>query len=233
MNPIRSCVVCGGPLGLSWLVDHFNERACRHCEGEPRCWSCNSITGGNGLRARTVLTNGRARCARCSTGAVDLQSDVARVVRLVRPLLHSYGIQLPNRVRVTLAATDELDQQIPGAHGITTFEHQFGRNRVTDLKIAAGLPATAFGRILAHEMGHGWLAGCPGQRPQAEEEGICELVGSWWLRHRGGRLAAYLLRNMRSNPDPIYGAGFREVARQAHGKSPDQVVHLVVRTGHI
>jgi Protein DA1 len=69
---------------------------------------------------------------------------------------------------------------------------------------ANGLPATVFDSVLAHEMGHAWLAGCPDVgREEASEEGICELVASWWLRERGGRLAAYRLDAMMANPDPV------------------------------
>jgi hypothetical protein len=154
----------------------------------------------------------------------------------VRPLLHSYGIRLPNRVRVELTALTELEQRAGRPlHGMTVTEYgPGGWCQVVELRVADGLPATQFGQVLAHEMGHAWLAGCPGSgRPAEEEEGICELLGSWWLLARGGRLAAHLLDRLSTNPDPVYGQGFRDVHRRAHGVPPAGVVSRIGRTGQL
>ncbi|MEU5692310.1 protein DA1 [Actinosynnema sp. NPDC020468] len=216
-----------------WVEDHFGETLCQGCAGGPPCWSCEAVTGGTGARARTVLADGRVRCARCSRSAVDRQSDVGGVVALVRPLLHSYGISLPNRVRVSLAGPAGLTLGGQAVHGLTRVV-QFGRSaRVVSLEVVSGLPATGFGRVLAHEMAHAWLARCPGTRSAAVEEGTCELVGSWWLAHRGGPLAEHLLRGMAESPDPLYGKGYRDVARRARGLAPAQVVRRVEATGAV
>jgi hypothetical protein len=90
------------------------------------------------------------------------------------------------------------------------------------------------GQVLAHEMGHGWLAGCPGDdRGDVDEEGICELVASWWLAERGGPFARHLLAGMAANSDPVYGEGFRLASRRAAGLTPAQVVEHVSRTGSL
>ncbi|MFD0205896.1 MULTISPECIES: protein DA1 [Saccharothrix] len=106
---------------------------------------------------------------------------------------------------------------------------------MTRLLVVSGMPATQFGQVLAHEMGHAWLALCPGAgiRGAREEEGLCELVASWWLRHRGGRLARYYLDRLSSNPDPVYGDGYREAERRASARPPHEVVRLVSTTGRI
>jgi hypothetical protein len=157
------------------------------------------------------------------------------VVRLVRPLLHSYGLRLPNPVRVELVAPGEL-QAGPGQllHGTTLLEQRWwGANRVLGIKVVAGMPATQFGQVVAHEMGHGWLARCPGRRSPEVAEGICELIGSWWLRHRGGRLAAHYLDQLMQNPDPVYGDGYRSAHRQAGHLPPAEVVRRMERIGRL
>ncbi|WP_434446582.1 protein DA1 [Lentzea sp. E54] len=165
---------------------------------------------------------------------MDRQPDVGAVVRLVRPLLHSYGLRLPNRVRVELVEPGEI-RKGAGAllHGETAVEKAWlgGAATVRSIKVVSGMPATQFGHVVAHEMCHGWLTLCPGRRPPALEEGICELVGSWWLRHRGGRLAAHLLDQMLQNPDPLYGDGYRSAYRRAGDLTPAEVVRRVEATG--
>ncbi|PSL53369.1 protein DA1 [Saccharothrix carnea] len=230
------CVVCGNGLGFSWAVDHFGESMCHACSRGARCWSCSAATGGSGARARSVLDDGRTRCGRCSAWAVDRQSDVGAVVSLVRPLLHSYGIRLPNRVRVELTSPDQLGRHAgTSVHGLTSVVRSGGTSQVARMRVMSGMPATQFGQVLAHEMGHAWLALCPGAgiRSARDEEGLCELVASWWLRHRGGRLARYYLDNLSSNPDPVYGDGYREVERRASARPPHEIVKLVTATGRI
>jgi hypothetical protein len=155
---------------------------------------------------------------------------------MVRPLLQSYGIRLPNRVRVQLATVAEITERMGTGHSGYTATRRTGNGpaRVTELRIVRGLPATQFGSVLAHEMGHSWLAGCPrGGRTRQDEEGLCELVASWWLLRRGGPLARSLLDSMRSNPDPIYGEGFRRARRATEALTPVQIVAQVTRIGHL
>jgi hypothetical protein len=236
MEPDFKCVVCAGFLGLTWLEDHFGERLCWKCVDGSPCWSCSAATGGSETRARTVLADGRSRCARCSRWAVDTQSDVGAVVRAVRPLLQSYGLRLPNPVRVELVEPGELRTGTGEfVHGATVVERGSRRDlaRLCSIRVITGMPATRFGQVVAHEMGHGWLARCPGRRSSADEEGICELVGSWWLRHRGGRLAAHYLEELKQNPDPVYGGGYRSVCRRAGNLSPAEVVRRMETTGQL
>ncbi len=233
---MRHCVVCGQLVGFTWLVDQFDEAICHRCSGQPSCWSCGAVTGGQGVRARTILADGRVRCRRCSQGAVDVQADVGTVVRLVRPLLQSYGIRLPNRVKVELVSLSRLETETGRqVHGLTVTHHGTERGgTVAAIRVAEGLPATQFGQVLAHEIGHAWLVGCPrGNRSNVEEEGICELVASWWLTDRGGPLAVHLLNGMASNPDPVYGEGFRVARRRTAGMLPAQVVERLWRTGSL
>ncbi len=155
---------------------------------------------------------------------------------LVRSLLHSYGLRLPNQVRVELVEPDELRANSGVLrHGTTVVEEGWlgGAHRVRSIKVVSGLPATQFGQVLAHEMGHGWLIRCPGHRPLATEEGICELIGSWWLHHRGGRLAAHYLEQLMQNPDPVYGDGYRSVYRRVGNLAPAKVVRRVEATGRL
>ena len=236
MNTVFSCAVCGQRLGLAWVVDHFGEPICDRCISTPRCLGCDAHTGGAGERAQTVLSGSRVRCRRCSRGAVDAHADIGPVVAVVRPLLQSFGIRLVNRIRVELVSPADLrDQAGENLHGLTLIRPGgITPAQVLALRIVDGLPATLFGSVLAHEMGHAWLAGCPqGERDKPTEEGLCELVASWWLHHRGGRLSAHLLSKMGTNPDPVYGAGFRDARKRTEGHSPAEVVSRVQRFGRL
>lgn len=174
------------------------------------------------------------RCRRCSATAVDVAASARPLIADVRALMHAYGVGLPNRVRVDLTSPDEMRQRadVP-LHGLTLVRGG-PAPEVIELRVVDGLPGTVFGAVLAHEMGHAWLAGCPPvHRSSAEEEGICELLASWWLEHRGGPLARHALWRMRENPDPVYGGGFRAASSRADGRAPAAVVRRVRRVGRL
>lgn len=222
------CQVCGD--GHSTLVrDQFGRTACRFPCNDPRCSFCDGFAVG-GRR----LADGRVRCGLCDVSGIDSDFEMVPVVAEVRDLLHSFGIRLPNAVRVKLVSVAALETEFgPGVLGVT--RTLIGAvSSVRSVEIVEGLPATAFGDVLAHEMAHGWLAGCP-QVPRSamEEEGLCELVSSWWLVQRRGEFAAYLLRRKSLRSDPIYGDGFREMSRRAGSRTPTELVQYVFRHGRL
>lgn len=160
----------------------------------------------------------------------------------------SLGIRLDTPVRVAIVTADELSGVVTAAGdgvplgvtlGVTDsrwIDGQPGAD-VLRIRIIAGLTPTHFGRAVAHELGHAWLA----QRATAAittpslEEGVCELFAHAWLKRQATPLAEALRSQLRDNPDPVYGQGFRSVhaavARHgidavfdavcAHGRLPD------------
>lgn len=225
--------MCGGQLGPTWRVDHFAETICQRCAGGERCWSCGAVTGGTGHRKPHQIEAARVLCARCSRTAIRTRGDLPAVVPKVRDLMRSFGIRLPNRVRVEVAASGEIESQAgPHALGYTVWTSG-ATVEVLHIRICGGLPLTYFGRVLAHEIGHAWLVGCAGERSARETEGLCELLGYYWLRHRGGRFSDHLVASMQANPDPLYGQGFRDAHRAAAGRHPRDVVTLVTTHGHL
>lgn len=227
------CAACGQVAVATYATDHFGSTLCLRCIDNDRCFVCGSVTGGTGQLQRTVLSDGRIRCGRCSASAVTGDTDLVHAVPPVREYLRSIGISLPNRVQVQLADSAEIAAKaMPGAYGYTQVIKAWRGTIVRELRILDGLPETAFGGVLAHEIGHAWLAGCPdGRRTPIDDEGICEILHAWWLEHRGGPLSAHLLESMERNPDPVYGGGYRKARQRASGLSRAQVVSRIVQRG--
>jgi hypothetical protein len=108
---------------------------------------------------------------------------------------------------------------------MTRLERRGSTVQVQSVEIADGLPYLLFGRVLGHEIGHGFLAGCPtGSRTLAVDEGLCELISFWWLSAQSGDVARHLERTITENPDPVYGAGFRQSLAMTRGHAITQVV---------
>lgn len=163
---------------------------------------------------------------------MDDQGATEQFVPAVRDLLRSYGIVLPNRVRVELTSAANMRLRGSGVAGYTVVAPHVASPVVREIRIVDGLPGTLFGRILAHEIGHAWLAGCPaGIRSSSDEEGICEMLAAWWLEHRGGQLASHFLHQLKNNTDAIYGDGYRQIASVAEELPPREFVRRVALTG--
>lgn len=208
-------------------MNHFGDAYCDACARGEQCFACAAVTGGEGTLRTDRTRDGHIRCGRCASNAVDTTADLERAVPPVRSYLEGIGLPFPHKLPIRFAAPEEMSLG-PGCLGHTVVV-QVGRvTTVNEVKIVSGLPFTLFGRVLSHEIAHAWLARCPYvPATHSDEEGMCELVGSWWLHFRGGDYAQYLLDAMARNPDPIYGGGYRAVAERFAGMSPSKVIHLV------
>ncbi|XP_026442063.1 protein DA1-like [Papaver somniferum] len=117
-----------------------------------------------------------------------------------------------------------------------------GKSVVTSICVLFGYPRMLCGQILAHEMMHAWMRqnGYPHTLPLELEEGMANVMAYRWLEaesvagNGGGRsskrkrssfekeLGEYFIKSMMSNPDPVYGDGFRTALRAVdrHGLKP-------------
>jgi hypothetical protein len=155
------------------------------------------------------------------TGAVEDQLDARRKLPTIRAELATIGIALQRRVRVRLVDPERLDApQPPSGAVLAVTEHRSipGRGlEAVEIRVAAGLPPAHFGRAVAHEIGHAWLAEQNGPQPAAElEEGLCELFAHAWLKKQHTPLTEEMRRQLRENPDPTYGGGLRTVLAAVH-----------------
>ncbi|HVY09532.1 MAG TPA: protein DA1 [Mycobacteriales bacterium] len=114
------------------------------------------------------------------------------------------------------------------ALGLTRIVRANGVDAVRRIEIVSGLPQLLFERVLGHEIGHGFLAGCPDvPRTHAEVEGTCEMISSWWLHHRDNPFARQLLKSMRESPDPVYGGGYRLMRSAVDGQPVAEIVRRI------
>jgi hypothetical protein len=76
------------------------------------------------------------------------------------------------------------------------------------------LPALELEGILAHELMHVWLFERKAKLSHRQIEGFCNLGNYLIFSRRPSPMASYLLRNLKEDNDPIYGAGYRDMRRQ-------------------
>ncbi|WBB80604.1 protein DA1 [Micromonospora sp. WMMD882] len=180
------------------------------------------------------------RCPTCLVDAVETPGHLRRWLPVARARLAETGVTLPTRVRVRLVGPAVARSRLPTPHdglllGLTELVTDgHGRTRATGIAVVAGLPPVIFGRTVAHEIGHAWLAQ-HGYAPVAPPvaEGICELFAYAWLRRWPAPVAERLRDQMRANPDPVYGDGFRAVHAAVTRHGLPAVLDAVARTGRL
>jgi hypothetical protein len=151
--------------------------------------------------------------------AVETQEQVRVHLPDVRRQMASVGIELTTPVRVELRDADWLNGAVdkPGLGTClgVTLACTWPDDRSVEVRsigIARGLPPTHFGQTVAHEIGHAWLfqRGVIDLEP-ALTEGVCELLAGAWLKRCNTPTAEVMRDSLMTNPDPVYGDGYRMV----------------------
>ncbi len=214
---LRECTVCETiPMGSAY-VSHHGEVTCTRHPVVERCAFCCRPTDVVG-EEWVDLGNRTLRCPKCSDGAIDDVERLRQHLPAVRARLAEIGFGLERRVKVRLVTATELQDQMSAdgspLFGVTRLMGRAnGRSDALDISVLRGLPPLWFGRIIAHENMHAWLAEHAIKPARSMiEEGLCELAAFGWLKHENPTCLSDALRSsIRVNADSIYGDGFRMV----------------------
>ncbi|MFB9333738.1 protein DA1 [Actinoplanes octamycinicus] len=196
------CAACGRIMTLTGFLTANGELVCQRHTGAPQSVCC-------GLPADPALGTDRPLCPRCAVTAVRTQQDVKRVLPPIAARLRALSIRTTTPVRVRLVPFSELQGRIAGHGDVLGVTVSLG-SEVVDLMVVRDLPLARFGAVVAHEVMHAYLAQRGfGMLPPAVEEGLCQLLAHAWLKDQPGAPAEWERRRIATNPDPVYGDGFR------------------------
>ena len=219
---VPPCDLCGGTLNGEALRDRWGQFVCTsHREQLRPCRFCYRVVlpPAGGQTADSYDT----RCRSCRETAVrqidETQARFAEVVHWARDAgLRSDGLELtvelasPDRLAHLLA--DRASGDTLGATVTLVYRqpNMPSMARVRGVALLDGLPASLFGGVVAHELGHVWLAahGVLGQ-PVWAQEGLCSVLGHRYYRSVGTTAAGFHADDIERNRDPVYGDGFRRV----------------------
>lgn len=226
------CTICGA-VPSRFVVSLHGRRTCASHRVAERCFFCSEP--GEFTRLGPTIT----RCPTCTaTATVERRDDIEQELPRIRAELQRLGFGLQRRVIVELATSGELHSLSPdAAHAVlgeTRLQVQYGSAKAVNVLILRGLPVLWFGRTVAHENMHAWLAeqGWPPRTPRVEE-GLCELVAYAWLKAQPGKWPAALRSAMLSGADPLYGAGFHAVQDAVRRRGISGVLESVRKSGRL
>ena len=169
---------------------------------------------------------------------METQVQARTLLPTIRASMASIGVELPSPVRVRMVDPESVDVGRPDGDVLLGLTDQWvgadSRVTVTGIRILKGLPPVHFGRAVAHEIGHAWLAQHGSKAATAAiEEGVCELFAYAWLKGQPTRIAEWLRKDVRSNPNPTYGGGFRAVYGATRVANVNTVLSCILRDGRL
>jgi hypothetical protein len=242
----KRCAIGNEILKGEYTVNSWNETYCEaHAKGLPTCYSCQRVicdrmTGG-GVR----YGDGRSMCNRCRRSAIDQPAQSQPVLLKVRKSLARLGLdigqietplQLADQQELNRRSSKSYSKQPAGmaCHSTVTRNGQVIERRVDAILILHGLPQEHFAAIAAHELCHSYLFinEFPELQPSVEE-GLCELTKHLWLTQQKTPEAAFRLKLLDNNDDPIYGDGYRAARRGLDRMPLDGLLQHVRRYGRL
>jgi hypothetical protein len=202
-----------------WMQSSEGDVWCVSHERLPKCLWC-------GLPARASTPLG-VRCEQCSRGAVDVATDLREPLLRVGTHMAALGLNIEQPVTLVLRPVSEMrarglfDENNPHQLGVTHWQTSPEGQVVGPITIGivGGLPGLHFRMVLAHEYAHALLVAWPAARslPDVVAEGFAEVLAAEHLAVAGSVAAGQrLVRQMATNPDPVYGGGFRMVRPAVH-----------------
>ena len=163
-----------------------------------------------------AVTGQRPYCSRCRPTLVqDKSVGLLRLVDVARRL--GRGISSDGRgmiipladIRFTLNGVLRKNRL-----GYTQMQGQTLNGklvaRTITVNVKSALPEIEFDMVAAHELTHAWFYLNSIQESKKVTEGIAELNAYWLLSKLQSPVAEILMKKVSTNPDRVYGDGFRE-----------------------
>jgi LIM domain/Protein DA1 len=239
------CAYCGKPLMNEYLVDHWGTMFCKEHQGKyPTCSYCGRLVPPQQQeQSRRNLED--FRCPTCRASAIE-SIDQARPIfsRLIH-WVNNQGLKY-NNLHLSLELVDryKLAKLITGrtgtagthSQGVTlsttqTMNGKVFRTEVNNIAILEGMPTISFQGVTIHELGHVWLIVQDIKNLQPwTEEGFCELLTHHYYTQLNTEESRYHAKSIETNPDPVYGEGFRRVRTIADAMSFQRFVESLQMT---
>ena len=218
------CSFCGLTINGNYTKTFWGETYHKYHEGNVvKCDYCSRYISDSGTGGGVRYDDGRNICGICLSTVIKDYAVAQHLFGEVKKELERYGIninwdkigfyladrnfiaQLSNESRV-------IEQQTGFTyHRFETINGQI-RSRVFDVYILSGMPEANFISTAAHELMHVWLyLNAPYDMDNSLSEGSANYASYLVLRNRRMDRARFLIENLESDRDPVYGDGYRRV----------------------
>ena len=221
---LPKCDICIKPIKNTYIVDKWNNKYHKsHKFKLPNCDSCTRIICNNITKGGLKVSSERDVCNLCKPFLVNKKKLVYNFARQVKNELKEVGIEnLPKNIPIKLVQSrKELKKLSKIKHlnlsGYTKYEYESLNGRIIKksymIYILSNLHQTEFKSVLAHEFLHVYLFENNYQLSPEIREGFCNLGSELIYKNDNSKYSTLKLENMKNNPDPVYGLGFKKMSK--------------------
>jgi hypothetical protein len=223
------CAVCNKPINGEYYTDLYGMKIHKYHENElPRCDNCNRIISERTTHGGVKYKDGRNICNLCYAKKLSTQAEYEKSLKKVVARLSNYKLKFDvENIKLKIVNLKEL-QKISGnkysksIQGFTKtkIEYFFGKKTYTHtIYILSDIPAKYAESTIAHELMHTWLSkNIKNKLSPQLEEGSCNYISYTYLKSDYSEDAKNIIKQLKHNPDKIYGDGFRKVYNRFVGR---------------
>lgn len=218
------CDLCSEIINETYIKDYWgNNYHASHENTEPRCDYCGRFISGKISRGGSKYNDGRVICGICESTSVKSLTKAESVLNRVKNSLQSFGVAINlYRLGLQLVNKDEL-RSIASENGSYTDPRGFAKysywktgnettKREFTIYILNGMPQEDFEAVAAHELMHIWqYINSPEKLEPQLAEGSAEYVAYTHMSRQYDEYSKYIVHQIETNRDNIYGEGFRRV----------------------
>jgi hypothetical protein len=229
------CDICGEPLGDAAITDYWGTRFHpKHAKEFPVCVVCGRLVSKDGRE----IEPGRWLCPICQETAVNTPEKARELLEKVREQLAGSGIVVRTLgLRIELVSSVDLrDEHKPAgiAHTYAGVMWNSGHAEMGDetatIKILRGLPEDMTRGVIAHELMHLWQHENGADAASMElKEGSANWASSLIYGQLRSQRGQFFIGSLEKSTDPIYGDGYRKVARYADSNGVDRTLEMLKR----
>ena len=217
------CLYCGKALMGKYLIDYWGTKYCpEHQQFYPACAFCGRL-----VPNQPDSGNREVSCSVCQSSSIQTSLEARPLFLRVKQWISNQGLvynnlqlslELCDRIRLAQLLHEHSQTHSWGATTSSTYmqDGQVVHPVVNGIAVLQGLPAVLFQGVTAHELGHVWLI-VHGIENLSNwgEEGFCEYLSHRYYCDLNIPESHYHAMCIESNPNPIYGEGFRRVRGMA------------------
>lgn len=223
------CSVCKKPINGEYLIDEFGLKYHKYHESElKRCDNCNRLISDRTTHGGVKYADGRNICTLCSRKKLNSYNKYEKSFNRVISRVGNYGLRF-NKLSINLKVVNLSElRKVSGnkysknIKGYTaTRIRSFGNNRTFKhtIYVLSEIPPKYAEATIAHELMHVWISENLNQKLTKQlEEGSCNYLSYTFLKSDYSDDAKYIMKQLYSNPDKIYGDGYRKVYNRFVGR---------------
>lgn len=226
------CSHCGEIINGKYLLDYWgNGYHAYHQEDVDVCSFCGRLFSDPVAEGGQAFGETHQVCLRCNRGSISSEAEGRKLLGQLKTDLEKSGIVIgDDDIEFALVSQRELGQMIghenSNQFGLTRFEESHLLGLLTDrefsIYVLRGLPRMHFIMTATHELMHVWqYLNTPEIGEPALVEGSCNFASTLVLRQFDGEQTSYVIEQLKRDPDPIYGGGYRRVKKLVENRGVD------------